>query len=110
MTESFDDFLERHSADVPDRGPYTLQPNLTERQAAAWWNSKTPGERYCACAMGQSPTKVVNDGELPCVIVGWGVVGEDAAVVSVLTQWEKIANKHQSILLKNMREGWINVR
>jgi hypothetical protein len=41
MTESFDDFLERHSADVPDRGPYTLQPNLTERQAAAWWNSKT---------------------------------------------------------------------
>ena len=109
MAESFDDFLERHRAEVPDRGPYTLLPNLTEQEAASWWNSKTPKERYGACANGQSPPDVGNSSGPPCVIVGWGVVGQDAAVVSVFAQWEEISNKYQSILLKSMREGWINM-
>jgi hypothetical protein len=89
--ESFDEYLERHRVDPPPEfGPYPRLPNLTEPEAAAWWNSRTPRERYSAG--------------------GWSFDPLESVDVIFSKKWEEWSESDRAAFLNMMRKGWMRVK
>ena len=104
--DGFDAFLMRHRCPAPEFGPHPQRPNLTNAEAEKWWSLKTPKQRYAACSGEDSETY---DEHCPVVLVGFGEIGKQVARVSVLLDWKDIAESERSILVGNMRKGWVRM-
>lgn len=104
--DGFDTFLARHRCPAPEFGPHRPQPSLAEHEAEHWWLSKTPIERYVALT-GSTPDSC---DDIRCaVLVGFGKVGESVAAVSASADWKDIPESQRTILLANMRKGWVRM-
>lgn len=104
--DGFDAFLMRHRCPVREFGPHPRQPNLTDAEAEKWWSLKTPKQRYAACS-GEDPKSY--DERSTVVMVGFGVIGKQAVGVPVLLDWKDIPETDRSILVGNMRKGWVKM-
>jgi hypothetical protein len=104
--DGFDAFLARHRQPAPEFGPHPLQPSLTDRQAENWWTSKTTRERFAALS-GTDPDSCH---EVPeTVLVGFGKMRENVAVVSASVDWNELDDTNRAKLLNNMRKGWVHM-
>ncbi len=106
----FDQACEKYrvTGPLPEFGPYTRRPNLTEGNMKAWWDSKTPLERFAA--LDGNPIEIeLNDGVIPARLVGFGYVGKTAAAIPSSLAWEDLGANERAILLTSVQKGWIDL-
>jgi len=97
------------TSSTPEFGPYPRRPNLTAAEAEAWWESKTPMERYIALGGGLVGDPELTEDNIPAAVVVLGAIGAHSAAISPYWEWKNIPERNRTIVLDCMQKGWIDM-